>query len=57
MLGFTHAERIYQMLTKTGLKGEFILFKGFHEIPLPVIREAAKFLDKIPQDKKRRARL
>jgi len=45
------------MLTKTGLKGEFILFKGFHEIPLPVIREAAKFLDKIPQDKKRRARL
>jgi predicted esterase len=57
VLGFTHAERIYQMLTKTGLKGEFILFKGFHEIPLPVIREAAKFLDKIPQDKKRRARL
>ena len=50
MLGFKHAERIYQMLTKTGLKGEFILFKGFHEIPLPVIREEVKFLNKIAQN-------
>jgi hypothetical protein len=32
------------MLTDAGLKGEFIPFKGFHEIPLPVIREAARFL-------------
>jgi phospholipase/carboxylesterase len=49
VLGFKHAERLYEMLTNAGLKGEFIPFKGFHEIPLPVIREAAKFLDKIAQ--------
>jgi phospholipase/carboxylesterase len=47
ILGFKHAERLYEMLKSAGLKGEFIPFKGFHEIPLPVIREAAKFLDKI----------
>ena len=50
MLGFKQAERFYQMLTESGLKGEFIPFKGFHEIPLPVIREVAKFFDKIAQD-------
>jgi phospholipase/carboxylesterase len=47
ILGFKHAERLYGMLKGAGLKGEFIPFKGFHEIPLPVIREAAKFLEKI----------
>lgn len=44
VLGFKHAERLYKMLTDAGLKGEFIPFKGSHEIPLPVIREAARFL-------------
>ena len=47
ILGFKHAERLYKMLSTAGLKGEFIPFKGFHEIPLPVIRESAKFLEKI----------
>lgn len=47
ILGFKHAERLHAMLTSAGLKGQFIPFKGFHEIPLPVIREAAKFLEKI----------
>jgi phospholipase/carboxylesterase len=47
VLGFKHAEKLYQMLTRAGLRGEFIPFKGFHEIPLPVIKQAAKFLQKI----------
>lgn len=47
ILGHKHAQRLHAMLTSAGLKGEFISFKGFHEIPLPVIREAAKFLEKI----------
>ena len=44
ILGFKHAERLHSMLTRSGLKGQFLPFKGFHEIPLPVIRETAKFL-------------
>jgi len=47
VLGFKHAEKLYKMLTQAGLQGEFIPFKGFHEIPLPVIQQAAKFLQKI----------
>lgn len=45
VLGFKHAERLHGMLSRAGLKGHFIPFRGFHEIPLPIIREAAKFLD------------
>ena len=44
ILGFRHAERLHSVLTAAGLKGQFLSFKGFHEIPLPVIRETAKFL-------------
>jgi phospholipase/carboxylesterase len=44
VLGFKHAERLHQMLASAGLKGHFIPFRGFHEIPLPIVREAAKFL-------------
>ena len=44
ILGFKHAERLYKMLTANGLSGRFLPFKGFHEIPLPVIREASRFL-------------
>jgi len=47
ILGFKYAQRLHAMLTGAGLKGQFIPFKGFHEIPLPVIKEAAKFLEKI----------
>jgi phospholipase/carboxylesterase len=47
VLGFKHAERLHQMLSKAGLKGHFIPFRGFHEIPLPIVREAAKFLAQI----------
>lgn len=44
ILGFKHAERLYRMLSDSGLRGKFIPFKGFHEIPLPVIRETTSFL-------------
>ena len=47
ILGFKHAERLHQMLSDSGLKGHFLPFKGFHEIPLPAIREAAKFISEI----------
>lgn len=45
ILGFQHAEKLNQLLTKAGLKGQFLPFSGFHEIPMPVIREAEQFLD------------
>ncbi len=45
ILGFQHAERLYSILTNAGLKGSFMPFQGFHEIPLPVIRETQRFLD------------
>ena len=44
ILGFKHAERLHSLLSESGLKGQFLPFKGFHEIPLPVIRETARFL-------------
>ena len=45
ILGFSHAERLYSILSACGLKGRFLPFQGFHEIPLPVIREATRFLE------------
>jgi phospholipase/carboxylesterase len=47
VLGFAHAEKLHNMFTNSGLKGHFIPFRGFHEIPLPVIRQAAKFLEEV----------
>lgn len=45
ILGFKHAQRLFQMLSDSGLKGKFLPFNGFHEIPLPVIRETTTFLN------------
>lgn len=47
ILGFQHAERLHSLLATAGLRGEFIPFNGFHEIPMPVIRQAEKFLDQL----------
>jgi phospholipase/carboxylesterase len=44
ILGFRHAERLHTLLTNAGLNGKFMGFQGFHEIPMPVIREASDFL-------------
>ncbi len=51
ILGFKQAERLHGLLTKAGLNGRFIPFNGFHEIPMPVIREAALFLDNLVSPK------
>jgi phospholipase/carboxylesterase len=44
LLGFQHAERLYQELLKAKLKGKFVGFDGGHEIPLPVVKEAKDFI-------------
>jgi len=49
VLGFQYAERLHEALVKHGLKGEFMAFDGYHEIPLAVIDKAAQFLQSLNQ--------
>lgn len=44
LLGFQHAERLYQELLTAKLTGKFVGFAGGHEIPLPVITQAKDFI-------------
>lgn len=44
MLGFQHAERLYQELLAANLKGQFVGFEGGHEIPLAVIQQTQEFI-------------
>ena len=45
ILGFAYADDLFNILSAAGLKGEFLPFQGAHEIPLPVIKRVASFLE------------
>lgn len=47
ILGFGYAKNLFDVLTRSGLKGEFLEFGGYHEIPLPVIQKTALFLQSL----------
>lgn len=44
VLLFSEAERLYQDLTEAGLEGEFIAFRGGHEIPVQALQKYVEFL-------------
>ncbi len=44
LLGYQHAERLYQELLSAKLTGKFVGFSGGHEIPLQVINQAKEFI-------------
>jgi len=44
LLGYQHAERLYQELLSAKLNGKFVGFDGGHEIPLQVITQAKDFI-------------
>lgn len=44
LLGFSHAEGLFEFLTNAGLQGDFYSFSGGHEIPTKVIEKAAQFV-------------
>jgi len=44
LLGYQHAERLYQELLTAKLTGTFAGFDGGHEIPLPVIKQAKDYI-------------
>lgn len=50
VLGFNHAKRLNSLLVNSGLVGEFIPFDGSHEIPMPVLRKAEKFLSSLAKE-------
>jgi phospholipase/carboxylesterase len=41
------AQKLYDMLKGAGLDGQFTGFSGGHEIPMPVLQKAAKFVAEI----------
>lgn len=41
------ADRLYQMLKSAGMQGDFVRFRGGHEIPLPVIQRASEYLSRL----------
>ncbi len=47
ILSFDEARRLYDSFTQSGVSGEFLNFKGQHEIPLPVIDKVKNFLNQI----------
>jgi phospholipase/carboxylesterase len=47
LLGFAHAERLYETLGKAGLQGEFVPFDGGHEIPPSMVGRAAALLGQL----------
>lgn len=47
LLGYQHAERLYQELLSAKLTGTFVGFAGGHEIPLQVINQAKEFIDSV----------
>ncbi len=44
ILGIQGAEDLHQVLTSAGMQGDFIRFRGGHEIPLTVIQQVASFV-------------
>jgi phospholipase/carboxylesterase len=47
VLGFRHAMSLYELLKLGGHEGEFVAFKGGHEIPEVVIDKTSKFLNRV----------
>ena len=47
LLGYQHAERLYQELLTAKLKGKFVGFSGGHEIPQQVVTEAKEFISSL----------
>jgi len=44
LLDFHAAERLHAMLNSAGLQGEFMPFRGQHEIPMPVLDGLSRYL-------------
>ncbi len=45
ILGFSGAKRLYELLEKAGLKGEFFKFEGGHAIPLEALEAFGRWID------------
>lgn len=44
ILGYSYAERLFEVFSDAGLQGEFVPFSGGHEIPPKVIEKIAGFI-------------
>lgn len=47
LLGFEQAQKLYELFSQHGLKGEFVSFNGGHEIPMPVINKLNSWLGEL----------
>lgn len=45
VLGFSQAQKQYDLFKHAGFKGEFVEFQGAHEIPMEVIQKSQSFLN------------
>lgn len=44
VLPFAYAQRLHEILKKSGAVGDFVGFGGGHEIPMPVLRKTQEFI-------------
>ncbi len=47
ILGFSGARKLYDLLTDSGLEGEFLKFEGGHAIPIEALEAFGSWIDKI----------